>query len=128
MIVELKHKEITDKILKAFYDVYNELGSGFLESVYEKAISIVLSESGLNIKNQENLKVYFRDQEVGSFYSDLIVEDKVIVELKAVKKLHSEHEAQLLNYLKATKIEVGLLLNFGEKPEFIRRIFDNERK
>lgn len=124
----LKHKEITDQIIKAFYEVYNELGFGFLESVYEKALFIVLSQYGLQVEKQKEIEVYFRDDIIGNFRTDLIVENKVILELKAVNKIISIHEAQLINYLKATKIEVGLVLNFGSKPEFIRRVFDNKRK
>ncbi len=124
----LKHKEITDKILKYFYEVYNELGHGFLESVYEKALIIVLENSGLKVESQKQVSVYFRNSEIGIFKPDLIVENKIIVELKAVKNILPEHEAQLINYLKATKIEVGLLLNFGDKPDFIRRVYDNDRK
>ena len=124
----LKHKEITDQIIKAFYEVYNELGFGFLESVYEKALFIVLSQYGLQVEKQKEIEVFFRDDVIGNFRTDLIVENKVILELKAVNKIIPIHEAQLINYLKATKIEVGLVLNFGSKPEFIRRVFDNERK
>ena len=124
----LKHKEITDKILNAFYEVYNELGHGFLESVYEKALIIALEDLGLKVEDQKKISVYFRNQEVGIFIPDLIIENKVIIELKAVKNILPEHDAQLINYLKATKIEVGLLLNFGDKPDFIRRVYDNDRK
>ncbi len=124
----LKHKEITDQIIKAFYEVYNELGFGFLESVYEKALFIVLSQYGLQVEKQKEIEVYFRNDVIGNFRTDLIVENKVILELKAINKIIPIYEAQLINYLKATKIEVGLVLNFGSKPEFIRRVFDNERK
>ncbi len=124
----LKYKEITDLIIKAFYEVYNEMGFGFLESVYEKALFIVLSQYGLQVEKQREIKVYFRDDVIGDFRADLIVENKVILELKAVNKIAPIHEAQLINYLKATKIEVGLVLNFGSKPEFIRRVFENKRK
>jgi GxxExxY protein len=127
-MTEIKHKEITDKILKAFYTVYNELGPGFLESVYEKAMILVLSESKLKIESQKQLSVFFRNTIIGEFKPDLIVNERVIVELKAVKTIIPEHEAQLINYLKVTKIEVGLLLNFGDKPEFKRIVYENKRK
>jgi len=127
-MTELKHKEITDKILKAFYTVYNELGTGFLESVYEKAIALVLKESELKVDSQKQLSVYFRNSIIGEFKPDLIINNCVIVELKAVKAIVPEHEAQLINYLKATEVEVGLLLNFGDKPEFKRIVYENKRK
>jgi len=123
-----KHKEITDIILKAFYEVYNELGDGFLESVYESALYIVLTGYGPHVERQKDISVFFRGSIVGYFKADLIVEEKVIIELKAVRTLDPAHEAQLINYLKATNIEVGLLLNFGRKPEFKRFVFDNKRR
>jgi len=123
-----KHKGITDIILKSFYEVYNELGDGFLESVYENALYIVLTGYGLCVERQKNINVFFRGTIIGDFKTDLIVDKKVIIELKAVRALDSAHEAQLINYLKATNIEVGLLLNFGRKPEFKRFVYDNKRK
>jgi len=120
----LKHNEITEKILKGFYEVYNELGRGFLESVYENALTLLLREYGLSVKTQEELNVRFHGQLVGVFRADMIVEGKVLLELKAVRSLDAVHEAQLLNYLKATGIEIGLLLNFGNTPEFKRRVFN----
>jgi GxxExxY protein len=123
-----KHKETTDIILKSFYEVYNELGDGFLESVYESALYIVLTGYGLHVERQKDISVFFRGSIVGYFKADLIVEEKVITELKAVRTLDPAHEAQLINYLKATNIEVGLLLNFGRKPEFKRFVYDNKRK
>jgi GxxExxY protein len=126
---ELQHKDITDKILHAFFKVvYAELGYGFLEKVYENAMMIALRSMGLNVKNQERITVYFQGQVVGEYFADLIVEDKVIVELKAASRLLNEHEAQLLNYLRATPYEVGLVLNFGAKPDFRRKVFANDRK
>jgi len=125
---KFKYKEITNIILKSFYEVYNELGDGFLESVYESALYMVLTGYGLYIERQKNISVFFRGKEVGDFKADLIVNEKVIIELKAVCTLVSAHEAQLINYLKATNIEVGLLLNFGRKPEFKRFVYDNKRK
>lgn len=124
----LKHKEITEKILQAFYEVYNELGSGFLESVYEYALSIVLTGYGLHVERQKEISVHFRGHNIGEFRADMVVNEKVLVELKAVRSLDPVHEAQLINYLKATEIEVGLLLNFGGKPQFKRFAYDNQRK
>ena len=125
----LKHSEITDKILHAFYKVvYPQLGYGFLERVYENALAIALRAMTLRVQQQVKIAVYFQEQIVGEYFTDLVVEDVVIVELKAVSRLLPEHEAQLLNYLRATPYEVGLLLNFGPKPQFIRKAFDNSRK
>lgn len=122
------HSDITGKIIKAFYEVNNTLGFGFLEKVYENAMVIELGKMGCKVLQQKNIKVYYEDEEVGDYYADLLVDDLVIVELKASESLCEEHEAQLINYLKATKIEVGLLLNFGKKAEFRRKIFTNDRK
>jgi len=123
-----RYREITDIILKCFYEVYNELGDGFLESVYENALYIVLTGYGLHIERQKDISVFFRGKNIGDFKADLIVNEKVIVELKAVRAIDPAHEAQLINYLKATNIEVGLLLNFGRKPAFKRFVYDNKRK
>ncbi|MDY6969223.1 MAG: GxxExxY protein [Spirochaetota bacterium] len=123
-----KYKDITERIIKGFYEVYNELGIGFLESVYENALFIVLQEYGFEVDCQKDISVYFRGKIIGKFKADLIVNNKVIVELKAAKNIVPEHEAQILNYLRATDIEVGLLLNFGNKPEFKRFAFENNRK
>ena len=123
-----KYKEITDVILRSFYEVYNELGDGFLESVYENALYIVLTGYGLYVERQKDISVFFRGNIIGDFKADLMVNGKVIVELKAVRTFDPAHEAQLINYLKATDIEVGLLLNFGRKPEFKRFAYDNKRK
>lgn len=122
------HADITDKIINAFYKVNNSLGYGFLEKVYENAMAIELRKMGCDISQQKNIKVYYENKEVGDYYADLLVNDLVIVELKASESLCKEHEAQLINYLKATHIEVGLLLNFGKKAEFKRKIFSNARK
>lgn len=124
----LLHKTITDAVLKIYFDVYNQLGSGFLEKVYQNAMYFELKNKGFKVEAQKQIKVYFRKQLVGEYYADLIVEDKVIVELKATELLMNVHVAQTLNYLKATEIEVGLLLNFGEEPEFKRMIYTNDRK
>ena len=109
----MKHEEITKKIIGCAFEVSNELGAGFLESVYEKALLFALRQNGLSAIAQHPIQVMFRGESVGNFYADLFVEQKVIVELKAVKAIAPEHQAQIINYLKATNIEVGLLLNFG---------------
>lgn len=126
--MELIHKELTDIILKAFFDVYNELGYGFLEKVYQNSLYIELKSKGLKVEAQRQVKVNFKGFEVGEYYPDLIIEDKIILELKAAECIVEEHENQLINYLRATNIEVGLLLNFGRKPEFKRKVFENSRK
>lgn len=123
-----KHTELTEAIIQAFYRVYNNLGYGFLEKVYRNAMAIELRRMGLNVVTEAPITVYYEGEVVGEYFADLLVEDAVIVELKAVEKLTQEHEAQLLNYLKATQYEVGLLLNFGPQPEKKRRAFDNARK
>ena len=123
-----KHSELTEQIIGAFYAVYSTLGYGFLEDVYAKALVIELKNRGLTPNAEQLIEVYYANQLIGKYYADVVVNDLVIVELKAVKTLIAEHEAQLLNYLKATPYEVGLLLNFGPKPETKRRSFDNSRK
>ncbi len=122
------HSEITEKIIKAFFKVYNTLGYGFLEKVYENALVIELQKMGFNISQQHNIKVYYDMKMVGDYYTDIIVDDSIIIELKAAETLKKEHKTQLINYLKATDKEVGLLLNFGKTPEFKRVIFTNDRK
>jgi GxxExxY protein len=122
------YEEITGKIIKAFYTVYNTLGYGFLEKVYENALKIELRRMDLKVESQKNIKVHYTGYEVGDYFADLIVNDKVILELKAAVAICPEHEAQLINYLKATDIEVGLLLNFGKTPKYIRKIFMNSNK
>lgn len=124
----LKHSNITEKVLSAYYKVYNTLGFGFLEKVYENAMFIELKSMGLQVEKQKHIKVYYEKHEVGEYFADLTVADNVIVELKAAVCLCEEHEAQLINYLKATDIEVGLLLNFGKEPDFKRKVFSNENK
>ena len=124
----LKHSDLTDKIIKAYYDVYNQLGFGFLEKVYENALLIELRKKGLFCVAQLPIEVFYEEQKVGQYYADILVEDSVILEIKAAESLVEEHEAQLINYLKATELEIGLLLNFGKKPEFKRKIFSNENK
>ncbi len=126
--MSLLHKDFTEKIIQAYYNVYNELGYGFLERVYENAMIIELEEMGLNVVKQYPIKVYYKKRIVGDYFADILVENKVIIELKATTQLHPEHEIQLRNYLKATDIEVGLLFNFGKKPEFKRKVFENRFK
>ncbi len=124
----MKHKSLTEKIIQIFYQVYNKLGYGFLEKVYENAMMIEFKKAGISAVSQFPIKVFYDGEVVGEYFVDILVKKKVIVEIKASKTLSSAHEAQLLNYLKATDIEVGLLLNFGPKPELKRKVFDNERK
>ena len=122
------HEDITGAIIGAFYDVHNTLGSGFLEKVYENALVFLLQSRGLHVIQQAPITVRFHGVIVGEYYSDLLVADKVIVELKTAERIHPEHLAQLSNYLKATTIEVGLLLNFGRQTSFKRVILTNDRK
>ncbi|MBL8864029.1 MAG: GxxExxY protein [Gemmataceae bacterium] len=123
-----RHREMTEKVIGVFYDVYNELGFGFLESVYQESLAIALEEAGFVVGRLVRLPVWFRGRKVGDFVADIIVNGLVVLELKAVDALAGVHESQLLNYLKATEIEVGLLLNFGPKPQVKRRAFANNRK
>ena len=124
----LKHGDLTEKIIAVFYEVYNELGHGFLESVYHRSFEYALCARGLNVRHKIEIPVWFRGQIVGDFDADVLVEEKVLLELKAVRALDAAHEAQLLNYLRATDVEVGMLFNFGLKPQFKRFAFDNSRK
>lgn len=117
----MQHRDLTQTIIGICYSVANELGHGFLESVYENALMIALEERGLTVAQQAQLKVYYRDREIGQFYADIVVEDCVIIELKAVKALSQEHSAQLINYLKATGYDVGLLVNFGQSRLEVKR-------
>jgi GxxExxY protein len=128
MNTDLKHGLVTDQILRVFYDVYNELGHGFLESVYHRSLVLALGLRGLEVCSRVPIPVWFRGQQVGHFEADILVDNCVLLELKAARTLNSSHHAQLMNYLKATEIEVGLLLNFGERPEFKRVVFDNLKK
>ena len=124
----LKHVQLTDRIIGVFYDVYNEMGYGFLESVYVNSMELALVQAGLHVQRNVQIPVWFRGYQVGVFFADLVVERLVILELKSARAIDPSFEAQLLNYLRATTIEVGLLLNFGPKPEIKRLVFDNERK
>lgn len=113
--MELIEKELTEEVIGACFEVMNELGQGFLESVYQKALVIALTQLGITVAEQAPLKVTSRNIVVGDFYPDILVEDRLIIELKALKSLTSEHEAQLLNYLKASGLRVGMLINFGRQ-------------
>ena len=119
---------LTEKIIGCFYSVYNELGPGFLESVYSRSLQLALEQAGLKVEREVEINVHFRSQLVGVFKADLIVENKVILELKSARAIDSMHESQLLNYLRATNIEIGLLFNFGPKPQFRRLAYSNPRK
>ena len=122
------HQQITDKIIKCFYEVYNILGYGFLEKVYENALYNELILSNLRCERQKKIEVFYKESQVGEYYADILVENKIILELKVAEAICEEHEFQLINYLKATNLEVGLLLNFGKKPGIKRKIFTNDRK
>lgn len=126
--MELLHKNITDIILKSYYKVFNNLGYGFLEKVYENALFYELKKQGLVCEKQKPIKMYYDEIQVGEYYADIIVNECIIIELKAAESLAEEHEFQLINYLKATDIEVGLVLNFGKNPQFKRKIFTNNKK
>ena len=123
-----KYSELTEQIIGIFYEVYNELGFGFLEKVYEEAMAIALKEHGLAVQQQAPVPVWFHGQTIGAYDADLVVNGIVLLELKACKALDSSHEAELLHYLRSTEIEVGLLLNFGPRPQVKRFAFENERK
>ena len=127
-IQDMKNKALTESIIKIFYNVYNTLGYGFLEKIYENAMMIEFRTACIPAESQSPIEVVYEGEIVGEYFADIKVDNKVIVELKASKSLTPDHHAQLLNYLKATDIEVGLLLNFGPKPEISRKVFDNSRK
>ncbi|MCT4597324.1 MAG: GxxExxY protein [Vallitalea sp.] len=123
-MANLKYRDLTATIIKCFYSVYNELGSGFLEKVYENAFCYELQQNGLFVETQKKIHVFYKSQCVGEYFADRVVEDCIIIELKVVRKLLDQHSAQLLNYLKATSFEVGLLFNFGEDAEFKRMVLN----
>jgi GxxExxY protein len=123
-----KHQEVTDRVIGVFYDVYNELGYGFLESVYREAMRLALTQAGLRVGVEVPINVAFRGAVIGVFRADLIVNDVVLLELKTCEGLGQQHEAQTMNYLRATNIEVALLMNFGPEPKFRRILLDNEKK
>ena len=124
MIEEL----LSNQVIKGFYKVYNKLGFGFLEKVYENALMYELIKQGFEVEKQKKILVYYDQHQVGEYYADLVVNNTLILELKAAEAIALEHEMQLINYLKATDKEIGLLLNFGKKPEFRRKIFTNDKK
>lgn len=121
-------EELTSRIIKAFYKVYNSLGHGFIESIYPNAMLLELVADGLTVETEKPIAVYYEGKVVGTFSADIVVEGKIILELKAKDTIHSSHEAQLINYLRATDIEIGLLLNFGKSPQFKRKYFSNKNK
>jgi GxxExxY protein len=123
--MKLLHEELTDAIIKTFYEVYNELGYGFLEKVYQNSLYLELKNKGYKVEAQKKILVYYKGIEVGEYYADLLVEDVIIIELKAADCIVKDFENQIINYLRGTDCEVGLLLNFGKKPEFKRKIFEN---
>ena len=125
---KIKYQELTENIIKAAYTVHNTLGYGFLEKVYQNALVIELAKRGIKADSEKPIKVFYEGQIVGDYLCDLIVDDKVILELKAVKELNDIQEVQLVNYLKATGVEVGLLINFGPSVKIKRKVFDNFRK
>ena len=124
----IKYEKLTEGIIRIFYKVYNKLGYGFLEKIYENAMMVEMEKENIAAISQAPIKVIYDDKILGEYFADILVDGKVIVEIKAAKNLAPENEAQLLNYLKATDIEVGLLLNFGSKPQIKRKVLDNYRK
>lgn len=125
---ERKHWDLCHQIVGIFYEVYNELGYGFLEAVYEEALTRALKGAGFHVDRQIPTPIWFRGAIIGDYNADLIVNGVVLLELKAAQNIDPSHKAQILNYLRATEIEVGLLLNFGPKPQFHRCVFENNRK
>lgn len=126
--MELLHKDLSEKIIKCYFKVYNTLGYGFLEKVYENALAIELRKMGLNVRCQQPIRVYYETELVGEYFADIIVNDLIILEPKANSAIQEQHEYQLLNYLKATNIELGFLFNFGTEAEYIRKVFMNKYK
>lgn len=124
----MKHESLTEKLIGTFYTLYNELGHGFLESVYQRGFTLMLVDQGITFVEQAPIRVMHRGRELGEFRADLLVENIVLVEFKAVKVLEAAHEKQVFNYLKATNIEVGLLFNFGPRPQFRRILLENSYK
>ena len=125
---EGKYADLSEKIIKVFYQVHSELGFGFSEKVYQKAYGIALREAGMKVDEQVSIKVYFRSQLAGEFFADMIINEIILLELKSAGSILEEHEAQLLNYLKASEIEVGYVMNFGKSASFKRKVLDNDRK
>ena len=122
------HQELTKSIIGIYYNVYNELGHGFLEKVYHRAMIIELTKNGYQVEHEKKIEVFYKNEVVGIYIPDLIINKAVILELKCVEYLIEAHENQLINYLKATNCEVGLVLNFGKDPQFKRKIFTNDLK
>jgi GxxExxY protein len=123
-----KHSDLTDKIINAFYHVYNQLGYGFLEKVYENALAHELRKRGHQVQQQVPIEVFYDGISVGKYFADLLVDEAIILELKSAEAIADMHEAQLINYLKATQIDVGLVLNFGPKPQVKRKVYETARK
>jgi GxxExxY protein len=123
-----KHSELTDAVIRVFYDVYNELGFGFLESVYRNSLRLALLEKGLSVEQEVAVSVFFRGHNVGDFRADLVVNKTILVELKTAEQIVAAHESQVLNYLRSTALELGIILNFGPKPQVRRLLLDNSRK
>ena len=121
-------EELTGRIIKVFYKVYNVLGHGFIESIYHNSMILELVDQGFSVETEKPIKVFYGGRLVGTFSADLLVDSKLLIELKAKESIHPAHEAQLTNYLRATEIELGLLFNFGRKPEFKRKYFSNQNK
>jgi len=126
--MELLHKELTSQVIGAYYKVFNNLGFGFLEKVYENSLCIELNKLGIPYTTQSQIKVYYEENHVGTYYADIVVDNKLIIEIKAMESLREEHEFQLVNYLRATDVELGLLFNFGKISEYKRKIFMNKNK
>ena len=126
--MENLHRELTERIIAAFYEVYNTLGTGFLEKVYERSLMIELELGGMQAKAQVPIAVSYKGKIVGNYSADIVVNDVVVLELKAAEVIAAEYEYQLINYLRATEYEVGLVLNFGPKPQIRRKIYTNDRK
>lgn len=122
------HQELTKSIIGIYYNVYNELGYAFLEKVYHRAMIIELNKNGYEVEHEKKIEVFYKNEVVGTYIPDLIINKSVILELKCVEYLIEAHENQLINYLKATECEVGLVLNFGKDPQFKRKIFTNDLK
>jgi GxxExxY protein len=128
LLMPIQEKELSNEIIRTFYHVYNELGYGFLEKVYHNALLFALSKKGYQCESKKKVVVYFEGMQVGEYYPDLIINNSIILEIKTSEGLSFENECQLINYLRATDIEIGLLLNFGKKPEFRRKFYTNDRK
>ena len=128
MARELLHGDITDKILQVYYEVLNELGFGFTEDVFQAAMVMALTDAGLRVRQKVLLRVWFRGERIGSFFADIIVNDVVLLELKTGPAIEPRHEAQTLNYLRASDLEVGLILLFGPQARSKRLLYTADRK